>query len=77
MKIIVTVSCLEWLTCLLLFTVVEFEKLQFRFKNDTHFSCYKSLSKGYKIQGRVVRRPVSANPWLNFNPFSFHQKHFL
>ena len=23
------------------------------------------------IQGPVVRRPVSANPWLNFNPLSF------
>ena len=29
--------------------------------------------------GPVVRRPISANPGLNFNLglFSFHQKHFL
>ena len=50
MKIMLTVSCLEWLTCLLLFTMVEFEKLQPRFKNSTHFSCYASLSKGYNVQ---------------------------
>ena len=50
MKIMLTVSCLEWLTCLLLFTMVEFEKLRSRFKNSTHFSCYESLSKGYNVQ---------------------------
>ena len=29
--------------------------------------------------GPVVRRPISTNPGLNFNPglFSFHQKYFL
>ena len=27
MKITLIVSCLEWLTCLLLFVIVEFEKL--------------------------------------------------
>ena len=50
MKIMLTVSCLEWLTGLLLFTMVEFEKLQPLFKNSTHFSCYESLSKGYNVQ---------------------------
>ena len=31
------------------------------------------------VLGPVVRRPISANPGLNFNPvsFSFHQKPFL
>ena len=48
-KIMLTVSCLEWLTCLLLFTMVEFEKLQPRFQNGTHFSCHESLSKGYNV----------------------------
>ena len=46
----ITVSCLEWLTCLILFIMVEFEKLQPRFKNGAHFSCYESLSKGYNVQ---------------------------
>ena len=32
MKIRLIVSCLEWLTCSLLFILVEFEKLQPRFK---------------------------------------------
>ena len=32
MKITLIVSCLEWLTCLLLFIMVEFEKLQPRLK---------------------------------------------
>ena len=50
MKIMITVSCLEWLTCLILFIMVEFEKLQPRFKNGAHFSCYESLSKGYNVQ---------------------------
>ena len=50
MKIMLTVSCLEWLTCLLLFIMVEFEKLQPQFKNGTHFSCYARLSKGYNVQ---------------------------
>ena len=50
MKIMLTVSCLEWLTCLLFFTMVEFEKLQPRFKNSTHFSSHKSLPKGYNVQ---------------------------
>ena len=45
-----TVSCLEWLTCLLLFTMVEFKKLRPGFKNSTHFSCYESLSTGYNVQ---------------------------
>ena len=50
MKIMLIVSCLEWLTCLLLFIMVGFEKLHLRFKNGTHFSCYESLSKGYDVQ---------------------------
>ena len=50
MKITLIDSCLEWLTYLLLFIMVEFEKLQPRFKNGTHFSCYESLSKGYNVQ---------------------------
>ena len=50
MKIMLIVSCLEWLTCLLLFIMVGFEKLQLRFKNGTHFSCHESLSKGYDVQ---------------------------
>ena len=50
MKIMLTLSCLEWLTCCTLFTLVEFEKLQPQFKNGTHFSCYESLSKGYNVQ---------------------------
>ena len=47
MKIVLIVSCLEWLTCLFLFinwgnlTVI----IQPQLKNGTHFSCYKSLSK--------------------------------
>ena len=49
-KITLTVSCLEWLTCLLWFIMVEFEKLQPWFKNGTHFSFYESLSKGYNVQ---------------------------
>ena len=40
---------LEWLTCLRLFIMVGFEKLQPQFKNSTHFSCYESLSKGYNV----------------------------
>ena len=47
MKITLIVSCLEWLTCLFLFIVVEFEKV---LKNGTHFSCDKSLPKGYNVQ---------------------------
>ena len=35
---------------LTLIIMVEFEKLQPRFKNGTHFSCYESLSKGYNVQ---------------------------
>ena len=35
---------------LTLIIMVEFEKLQSRFKNGTHFSCYESLSKGYNVQ---------------------------
>ena len=50
MKITPIVSCLEWLTCLILLILVEFEKLQPRFKNGTHFSCYESLSEGYNVQ---------------------------
>ena len=50
MKIMITVSCLEWQTCLLLFIMVEFEKLQPGFKNGAHFSRYESLSKGYNVQ---------------------------
>ena len=36
---------IEWLTCLLLFIMAGFEKLQPQFKNSTHFSCYESLFK--------------------------------
>ena len=43
MKITLIVSSLEWLTCLFLFIMAEFEKLQLRFKDGTHFSCYESL----------------------------------
>ena len=42
-KITFIVSCLEWLTCLILFIMVEFEKLQLQFKNGTHFSCYERV----------------------------------
>ena len=49
-KIMLIVSWhLEWLTCLLLFIMVGFEKLQPQFKNSTHFSCYESLSKRYNV----------------------------
>ena len=34
---------------LTLFTMVEFEKLQPRFKNGTHYSSYESLSKGHNV----------------------------
>ena len=38
-KIMLIVSWhLEWLTCLLLFIMVGFEKLQPRFEDNTHFS---------------------------------------
>ena len=40
---------IEWLTCLLLFIMAGFEKLQPQFKNSTHFSCYESLSKGCNV----------------------------
>ena len=50
MKIRLIVSCLEWLTCSLLFILVEFEKFQPRFKKGTHFPCYESLSKGTMIR---------------------------
>ena len=52
-KITLIVSCLEWLTCLFLFTMVEFEKVLYSpdpTKNGTHFSCYESLPKGYNVQ---------------------------
>ena len=42
-KITLIVSCLEWLTCSILFIMVEFEKLQPQFKNGTHFSCYERV----------------------------------
>ena len=49
-KIMLIVSWrLEWLTCLLLFIMAGFEKLQPQFKKRTHFSCYESLSKGYSV----------------------------
>ena len=46
MKITLIVSSLD----LFLFIMVEFEKLQLRFKDGTHFSFYKSLLKGYNVQ---------------------------
>ena len=49
-KITLIVSSLEWLTCLFLFIMAEFEKLQPRFKDGTHFSCYESFLKGYNVQ---------------------------
>ena len=47
------VSCLEWLTCLFLFIMVEFEKGLY--SPDLKmllifFSCYESLPKGYNVQ---------------------------
>ena len=33
--------------------MAEFEKLQLRFKDGTHFSFYKSLLKGYNVQMSV------------------------
>ena len=52
MKITLIVSCLEWLTCLFLLIMVEFEKVLYRarLKNGTHFSCYETLPKGYNVQ---------------------------
>ena len=51
MKIALIVSCFEWLTCLFLFIMAEFEKLRPQFKDGTHFSGYKSLLKaGYNVQ---------------------------
>ena len=51
-KITLIVSCLEWFTCLFLFTMVEFEKVLYtsRLKNSAHFSCYKTLPKRYNVQ---------------------------
>ena len=51
-KITLIVSCLEWLTCLLLFIIVEFEKLLYSpdLNNGTHFSCYESVPKDYNVQ---------------------------
>ena len=46
-KIMRIVSCLEWLTCLFLFTIRLNLKVtvQPRLNNSTHFSCYESLPK--------------------------------
>ena len=51
-KITLIVSCLEWLTCLLLFIIVEFEKLLYSpdLKTVLIFSCYESVPKGYNVQ---------------------------
>ena len=49
-KITLIVSCLEWLIRLFLFIMVEFEKVQHRLTNDTHFSCDESFPKGYNVQ---------------------------
>ena len=40
----IIVSCLEWLTCLFLFIMVEFEKS--RLKNGTHFLATKVFQRG-------------------------------
>ena len=48
-KITLIVSCLEWLIRLFLFIMVEFEKVQHRLTNDTHFSCHESFPKGYNV----------------------------
>ena len=49
-KIILIVSCLEWLTCLVLFIMVEFKSYYTAPTHGTHFSCSESLSKGYNVQ---------------------------
>ena len=50
-KIVLIVSCLEWLTCIFLFIMVEFKLLYSPdLKSGTHFSGYKSLPKGYNVQ---------------------------
>ena len=49
-KITLIVSCLEWLIRLFLFIMVEFEKVQHRLTNDTHFSCHESFPKGQNVQ---------------------------
>ena len=48
MKITLIVSCLEWLTCLFLFTMVEFEKgtIQPRLKMVLIFLVTKVFQKG-------------------------------
>ena len=54
------------------------------YQNDFNYiAFFFTLFKGYKLKllnflGRVVRRPVSANPRLNFNPglFFFSSKAF-
>ena len=55
MKITLSIPCLERLTCLFLFIMVEFEKVPYssdllRLKNGTHFPRYESLPKGYNVQ---------------------------
>ena len=51
-KITLIVSCLEWLTCLYLFMMVEFEKVLYSpdIKNSPHFCCYESLPKGHNVE---------------------------
>ena len=49
-KIILIVSCLEWLICLVLFIMMEFKSYYTAPTHGTHFSCYESLSKGYNVQ---------------------------
>ena len=44
---ITLIVCLEWLTCLFLFIIVEFEKV---LNNSTLFSCHESIPKGYNVQ---------------------------
>ena len=66
MKITLIVSCLEWLTCLFLFIMVEFEKLLYShdLKMITRFSCHESFRKGYgqmSLCFTLTRDPMSRN----------------